>query len=141
MRRSFRWHAFAAAAEFILSYHFFTRKSTLCGKNAKDGTLFQIIPAEAAENCIDNVIRSCDTAGIVTLDDMVRCPDDSSPMRYCLVYDANAQTVFDTGGGPPTAARHPARLRRSPKIPAQQKNAACGGEKSGTGRNPVPDER
>ncbi|MBO7404659.1 MAG: hypothetical protein J6V24_06825, partial [Clostridia bacterium] len=73
----------------------------------KDGTLFDVIPAETAEEHIDTVIRICDADGIVTLGEMTRYLNDEAPTQYYLLYDANAETVFGVGGGQISESRWP----------------------------------
>lgn len=73
----------------------------------KDGTLFDVIPAETVEEHIDTVIRICDADGIVTLDDMIRYLNDETPTQYYLLYDANAETAFGLGGGGISESRYP----------------------------------
>ncbi len=73
----------------------------------KEGTLFESIPAEIVQEHIDKVIRYCGESGIVTLDDMARYLADPEPVSYYVLYDADAQTVFGTGGGEPPEARYP----------------------------------
>ncbi|MBE6726794.1 MAG: hypothetical protein E7576_16650 [Ruminococcaceae bacterium] len=73
----------------------------------KEGTLFEHIPAQTVQEHIDTVIRYCDESGIVTLEDMTRCLTDPEPVSYYVLYDADAQTLFGTGGRGWPGSRYP----------------------------------